>query len=189
MRTFLKKNRGNLLFLAAIALLIIPQTRTPIQVFTQRLIAFSPSEIDIEDRQLLTTYDWRLQTLKAETKNLSRSEGKVVLLNFWATWCPPCIAEMPSLQKLYDSYGDRIDFYFVSPEEPLVVQKFLQKKGYTLPVYIEVQTPPEVLQTQTIPATYLISEKGEIVIEKIGAANWNSEKVHAIIDDLLQASY
>ncbi len=186
MRTFLKKNRGNLLFLAAIALLIIPQTRTPIQVFTQRLIAFSPSEIEAEERELLIDYDWRLQTLGAETKNLSRSEGKVVLINLWATWCPPCIAEMPSLQKLYDSYGDRVDFYFVSPEEPSVVQNFLQKKGYTFPAYIEVQTPPEVLRTQTIPTTYLISEKGEIVIEKTGVANWNSEKVHDLLNGLIE---
>lgn len=182
---FLKKHWSNLLFLVAIALLVLPQTRVPIQAFVQRLIAWSPSEIASEDRITLNDYRWSLRSLSAEEINFSVSEGSVVLINFWATWCPPCIAEMPSLQQLYDRYGDRVDFYFVTDEKISVVTQFLQKKGYKLPVYITNSTPPEALQTRSLPTTILISKEGNIVMRKEGAANWNASKVHAAIAALL----
>tara|TARA_R110000822_G_scaffold274174_1_gene396540 strand:- start:272 stop:835 length:564 start_codon:yes stop_codon:yes gene_type:complete len=185
LRSFLKKNKGNILFLIVLALLIIPQTRTPIQVFVQRLISFSPSETDADEREQLKDYTWSLSSLGKERVDFSISEGKVVLLNFWATWCPPCIAEMPSLQNLYDEYGERVDFYLVTSEEPEVVQRFMDKKGYTFPVYIQQTKAPEILFSQTLPTTYLISKEGEIVIKETGAADWDSKKTKEIIDGLL----
>lgn len=125
---FIKKHWGNILFFAFVALLIIPQTRMPIQVFVQRLISFSPSEKKVSDRETLQDYQWNLQELEGGEINFSQSEGKVTIVNFWATWCPPCVAEMPSFQKLYDSYGNKVDFYFVTSEESEKVNRFLQKK-------------------------------------------------------------
>src|SRR5690606_8413203 len=100
---FLKKHWSNLLFFALLILLVFPQTRMPIQVFVQRLISFSPSEKSVEEREILQDYNWNLQQLNSKEINLSQSKGKVAIVNFWATWCPPCIAEMPSFQKLYDA--------------------------------------------------------------------------------------
>ena len=185
MKKFIKENKGNLLFLAVLALLIIPQTRTPIQVFVQRLISFSPSETDAEERKQLTDYTWSLTSLENERIDFSDSEGKVVLLNFWATWCPPCIAEMPSLQNLYDEYGERVDFYLVTSEKPEIVERFMNKKGYTFPVYIQQTKAPKVLFSQSLPTTYLISKEGGIIIKETGAADWDSEKTKKIIDGLL----
>ncbi|HBY66983.1 MAG TPA: thiol-disulfide oxidoreductase [Flavobacteriaceae bacterium] len=185
MNGFFKKNKGNILFLAVLALLIIPQTRTPIQVFVQRLISFSPSETDAAERKQFTDYNWGLTSLEKERVDFTSSEGKVVLLNFWATWCPPCIAEMPSLQKLYDEYGDRVDFYLVTSEKPETVQRFMEKKGYTFPIYIQQTKAPEILFSQSLPTTYLISKEGKIVIKETGAADWNSKKTKEIIDRLL----
>ncbi|RFN60206.1 TlpA family protein disulfide reductase [Marixanthomonas ophiurae] len=185
MKQFLKKNKGNILFLAVLALLIIPQTRTPIQVFVQRLISFSPSETDVEERKQLTDYNWNLTSLENNGVDFSESKGRVILINFWATWCPPCIAEMPSLQNLYDEYGERVDFYLVTSEEPEIVQRFMDKKGYTFPIYIQHTKAPKVLFSQSLPTTYLISKKGEIVIKETGAADWDSEKTKGIIDGLL----
>jgi len=183
---FLKKNWSNLLFGAFIILMIVPQTRMPIQVFIQRFISFSPSEIDKEDRAILKDYDWNLASLNLEKVNLSQSEGKVVLINFWATWCPPCVAEMPELQELYDAYGDRVDFYFITNEKPETVNFFLDKKGFELPVYIQIEQSPKVLESSSLPTTYLISKSGEIVMRKTGAASWNSDKVHQVLDELLK---
>ena len=182
---FLKKNWSNILFIVVIALFLIPQTGMPIKVFFNRMIAFSPSEVDETERVVLKEYDWSLTTLNSEPINFSQSEGKVVVVNLWATWCPPCVAEMPSMQKLYDSYGDRVDFYFVTSEANEKPLKFIQKNGYNFPVYRESQATPEVLRSRSIPATYIISKDGTIVIDEKGVANWNSEKVHRVLDGLL----
>lgn len=186
MKKFIKKNWSNIVFLVFIVLLIIPKTRMPIQVGLQRLISFSPSEIDEEKREVLNDYQWRLETLDSESINFSQSEGKVVLINYWATWCPPCVAEMPELQELYDAYSDQVDFYFVTSDEKEKIQKFLTKRNYSFPVFIQSYKSPDILETTSLPTTFLISKSGEIVIRKTGAANWNSDSVHEIIDTLLK---
>jgi len=182
---FIKKNWSNILFGAFIVLMIIPQTRMPIQVFIQRFVSFSPSEIDEEDRTALKDYNWNLASLDSGKVNFSKSEGKIIIINFWATWCPPCVAEMPELQELYDTYGDRVDFYFITNEESKTINFFLDKKGYDLPVYIQIEQSPQVLESSSLPTTYLISKSGEIVMRKTGAASWNSDKVHQVLDKLL----
>ena len=171
--------------IAILALLFIPQTSKPIKVFVNRIFAFSPSEIKQENRNVLTDYNWRLKTLSSEEINLSKSKGKVIIINFWATWCPPCIAEMPSFQKLYDDYGSRVDFYFVSSEEIEKLQKFIQTKGYTFPVYLQNSESPEMLQSNSLPTTYVISKEGEIIIKEFGSADWNSDKTRKLLDELL----
>ena len=186
MKKFLNKNKGNLLFLAVIALLIIPQTRMPIQVFVQRLISFSPSETDEEERKQLSDYNWRLESLDNNSVNLSESKEKVVLMNFWATWCPPCVAEMPSLQNLYNEYGNTIDFYFITSEDPETVKLFMEKKNYNFPVYIQTTKAPKSLFSQSLPTTYLISKTGEIIIKETGAADWDSDKTKIIINRTLE---
>tara|TARA_R110002049_G_scaffold99023_7_gene241034 strand:- start:67 stop:627 length:561 start_codon:yes stop_codon:yes gene_type:complete len=182
---FLKKNWSNLIFIVFIVLLFIPQTSLPIKVFVNRLISFSPSEVNKEKRTTLSNYDWNFQTLEGVNTNLSVSEGKVTLINFWATWCPPCVAEMPALQNLYDQFGERVDFYFISSEEPEVIKKFLDKRGYKIPVFIETSKPPTLLEVQSLPTTFLITQNGEIAIRETGAAKWDSEKVVNMINELL----
>lgn len=182
---FLKKHWSNILFVAFLALLVIPQTRMPIQVFVQRLISFSPSEKSEEEREILQDYSWNLQQLNGEEINFSQSKGKVILVNFWATWCPPCVAEMPSFQKLSDAYGTKVDFYFVTSEKPEKVEKFMDKNNYTLPIYIQTSEAPKQLASSVLPTSYLISKSGEIIIDEEGAADWNSEKIKALLDKLL----
>jgi thiol-disulfide isomerase/thioredoxin len=169
-----------------IALLIIPQTRKPIQVFLNKgLTLFSPSIIDTEDRKVLDNYNWQLEDLEGNTFNYATTQNKVVLINFWATWCPPCIAEMPSLEKLHNDYKDKIIFLFVSNEDSKKVSKFITKNDYTFNVYKPLTQYPKVFNVSSIPRTFLIDKKGKIVIDKTGASNWNSSKVRAVIDQLL----
>lgn len=182
---FLKKNWSNLVFIIFIALLIIPQTRTPIQVALNRIIAFSPSEVSEDDRKKIDSYNWNLLDLKQTHVNFMQSKGEVVILNLWATWCPPCIAEMPSFQHLYNDYGDKVDFYFVSSEESGKLRNFLNKHGYDLPVYMPQTMPPYHFRSNSLPTTFVISRTGEIVVNKTGAANWNDGNFRNLLDRLV----
>lgn len=182
---FFKKHWSNILFGVLVVLMIIPQTRMPIQVFVQRIIAFSPSETSKEKRETLRDYDWILQNRNNEEVNLKDAKGKVILINSWATWCPPCVAEMPSLQKLYDVYGDEVQFYFVTSENPKPVDKFMEKHQYNLPVYYQEYASPEQLQSRALPTTFVLSKNGEIVVKETGVADWNSKKIRNLLDKLL----
>jgi thiol-disulfide isomerase/thioredoxin len=186
MITFLRKNGSMLALLALVALLFIPYTGTPIKVFFNRLIAFSPSEIAAEDQETISDYNWQLNDLQGKTINFTVAEEKVTVVNVWATWCPPCLAEMPSMQALYNKYSTEVSFYFVSLEEAGVLQRFIDTKGYSFPVYTTQDKFPKVLETNSFPTTYLISKSGKLVMDKKGAADWNSESVRATIDALLE---
>lgn len=186
-KSFFQKHWSNLLFAVFIILIVIPQTRQPIQIALNRLIAFSPSEINESDREVLKTYNWRLKTGNDTTINFTQSKGKVVLINYWATWCAPCLAEMPDLQLLYADYKDKVDFYFITSEDPGDVSSFLEQENYTLPVYYFLSTPPEVLKSSSLPTTFLIDKQGQIIMKKTGAANWNSQTVRTTIDKLLDS--
>lgn len=186
---FLKKNWSNLLFIVIIVLLFVPQTRKPIQVALNQIVSFSPTKISEKDRESLEDYNWNLVDLHGKPVNFKHSIGEVAVVNLWATWCPPCIAEMPSFQKLYYDYGDKVDFYFVSSEDSEKLQSFLDKKNYDLPVYQPLSIAPEKLQSRSLPTSYVISRNGKIVVDKKGSANWNDSGFRNLLDQLLEEEY
>lgn len=82
---------------------------------------------------------FKMVSLNGKTVSFESLKGKVVFMNMWATWCPPCIAEMPNIQKLYEKIGsDKIAFVMLSLDEDGMekVKKFIGKKGFTFPVYL-----------------------------------------------------
>lgn len=176
---------SNLILLLLIAILLFTPVGKYARIWVNRLFSFSPGVTAVEDRTVLKHYDWELRTLEGQPFNLSEAKGKVIVLNFWATWCPPCLAEMPALQRLYDSYRNEVVFIFVSQEQPGVLREFMKEKGYEFPVYNPWNAPPKALTSESIPMTYVIGKKGALVISKNGAADWNSEKVRTVIDGLL----
>jgi thiol-disulfide isomerase/thioredoxin len=181
-----KSQRNNIIFLVIILIMVIPQTRQPIQILLQKGLAmFSPSVVDEEDRIVLTDYDWQLVDENGVAYNFNDAKGKVVFINFWATWCPPCIAEMPSMEKLYQDYKEDVVFLFVSNEKQEVISKFKKRKDYEFLVHATMTQNPKLLETSSIPRTFVIDQKGHIVIDKSGAADWNSAKVRQLLDDLL----
>lgn len=166
-----------------IAVLIIPQTRFPIQIFVNKTLAFSPDPID--DEQQLKNFQWPLQSLSGAPANLQDAKGNVIFINFWATWCAPCVAEMPSMQALYEDYGNKIDFYFITNDTSGKVAAFLKKNNYHMPVYFPLKRAPEMLSTETLPTSYLIDQNGKIIIKEFGVADWNSRDFRNLLDQLL----
>lgn len=185
MRLF-KNQWSNILIAVVILAMVIPGIRKPIQIFANKLLSFSPSITSEEDRKTIADYNWVLEKNNRDRTEFAHLEGEVVLINFWATWCPPCIAEMPSFQELYEDYQDKITFLFVSSEDHETVRGFLNRKNYTLPAYRPISQPPQPLNGKTLPTTFLLDKNGNIVIQKVGAADWNSESVRKTLDALLQ---
>ena len=180
-------NLTNITFGVFVVLLIIPQTRTAIQVGVNKvkLLVWSPTTLDEEDQTQIKPFSYQVTDLNGTKKSIAIGQGKISFISYWATWCPPCIAEMSSIQELHASYGDQIDFLLITNEEAEVVRRFIEKKAFDLPVYRPQMDPPEVLYENSLPTNYLIDGTGKIIIKEIGAADWNSKKVRAVIDGLL----
>jgi peroxiredoxin len=92
---------------------------------------------------------------------------------------------MPSIEKLFEKYGDKIKIILISQENPQTVNAFLKKNEYTLPTYISDGSVPEIFKSRSIPTSFLISPEGKIVLKKKGAAKWNSRKVEKLIDKMI----
>lgn len=112
--------------------------------------------------------------------------GKPVFINFWATWCPPCIAEMPDIQKLYDEVSDDgIAFVMISlDEKEEKAVKFMERKGFTFPVYRLASRLPAVYESNSIPTTYVISPEGKIVMSRQGMADYFNQKMINFLKNL-----
>ncbi len=180
-----KNQWSNIIFIVIILAMLIPQTRKPIQIFVNKLISFAPSVNDEEDRVKLADYNWVLEDSRGKRVEFSEFEGEVIIINFWATWCPPCIAEMPSFQELYVDYQDKVTFLFVSGEQRQTVENFMKRKRFDLPAYKMLTKTPEPMDGKTLPTTYVISKDGSIVVDKVGAAEWNSESFRKTLDELI----
>jgi len=143
-------------------------------------------EVNKDERITLSTYDWQLTGLHRGVVNFNSFKGKVVVVNFWATWCPPCIAEMPSFEDLYTDYKNEVVFLFVANDDKDKVEKFMTKNKYSIPVYFMASENPKELESNSLPTTFIINKEGEIVVEKIGAADWNSRMVREVLDGALK---
>lgn len=177
-----KKQLGNIGFVVLIALMIYPPTK----VYFLRIFSFSPTVIVSENQLTLEKTDWQLKGLNTQDVNLNQLKGKVIFINFWATWCPPCIAEMPSMESLYDSYKDDVAFLFIGNESWETVSAFFLKKGYNFPVYNSETQVPSALRSTSIPVTYIIDKERKVHVKKVGAADWNSDKVRNLLDKLIK---
>ena len=178
---------SNLLFGILILLLLIPQTRTPIQVAVNQLkmFIFSPSAMDEDEQAQMLPFEYQLSDIQGDYNSISIGKGKVSFISYWATWCPPCLAELPSIQKLYADYGGHVNFILLTNENPDIVQRFVDKKGYTLPIYFPKMEPPGTLYSNSLPTNYIIDSKGKIIVKEKGAADWDSKKVRNLLDSLL----
>ncbi len=182
-----KLSKSNIIFIILIVLLLIPQVRRQIQITLHKGLSYlnQSTFIEADERKSLENPNWQLQSDANTLLNFKETKGKVVFLNFWATWCPPCIAEMPSIQKLYTDYNGKVVFLLVTNEDLERVEKFKTKNNYSFEIFRPLNEVPSELKTHSIPRTFIINKKDEIIVNESGAVDWNSEKVRRQLDQLL----
>lgn len=121
--------------------------------------------------------DFELKTLTGETVKLSSLKGKKVMLNFWATWCPPCKAEMPEMEQFYKEKGKDIVILAVNIDPQLDVQKFIDENKITFTIPLDAEDKVNgAYQVLSIPTTYFIDSNGIIRNKFTGAMNLEQMK-------------
>ena len=162
-RSLLQK-AGDILFWALLVLLVLPGPRKVVSTTLNRVILQVKSPgITSEERQVELTdsdFGWAFSDSTGAPYYLSELRGRVIFLNFWATWCPPCVAELPEIQRAYEKHGKDVFFLLITNQDHEVVETFMEKHGYDLPVYYPATPPTEVFQTSSIPTTFIISQSG-----------------------------
>lgn len=124
-------------------------------------------------------YNFLLADLQGNSFSMNSLKGKTLFINFWATWCPPCIAEMPNIQGLYSDVkqDESIVFLMISlDQDPQKAADFMERKGYDLPVYFPRSAKPRVYDTSVVPTTYVVDSNGFIVMKKRGMAQYNTKR-------------
>ena len=121
------------------------------------------------DDQLRQKADFTLTDLQGKTWTLSALRGKVVLVNFWATWCPPCRKEMPDLEALYNRFKDQgLVILAISDEEADKVQPFITERKITYPVMLDPgRKVNELFQVEGIPKSFVYNREGKLVAQSI----------------------
>ncbi len=144
----------------------------------------SPSEID----KLNRAPEFSLKDLSGKPVTLSSLKGKVVLLNFWATWCPPCISEMPVFNKLYrEMKGRGLEVVAISADRSEgYVRDFVSKHSLDLKVLYDAdRTVTKQYKVFSMPTTFLIDRNGVIIEKFFGEYDWTDEEIKKKIEKLL----
>ncbi|HTX71485.1 MAG TPA: TlpA disulfide reductase family protein [Rectinemataceae bacterium] len=131
--------------------------------------------------------DFSVQALAGNSVKLSDQRGKVVLLNFWATWCPPCQAEMPAIETLWKkSKSAAFTVMGVSVgEEPATVKGYIARKGYSYPVFVDPQgTLGTAFGARSIPTTFVIDKSGRAIAGIVGGAAYDGTEAEALFAEL-----
>ena len=182
---FIRKHGFSIALLICMAFLLFTPAGFYVKVYANRLLSHNPTPVPEREQQLLTDFDWNLKRLEGTSHNLEADKGNVLLINFWASWCPPCVAEMPGLQALYNDYGQKMRFLFVARDKKDKVEAFLEKNGYELPVYFEQGLTPRQIYYGGLPTTFILDRQGRIIVSKAGSAEWDSKQTRALLDSLL----
>jgi thiol-disulfide isomerase/thioredoxin len=125
--------------------------------------------------------DWRVNmtTLDGDPVGLAELKGKVIFLNFWATWCAPCLAELPDIENLYNRFdGQNVAFALISNEDPQKVRDFVKRKKYKKEHFYMIPRSgslPQIYHSDYIPTTFIIDKEGRIVHKGVSAYDWDDD--------------
>lgn len=132
--------------------------------------------------------DFKLKNLSGETVKLSDYRGKKILLNFWASWCPPCIQEMPYMQEYYERYGGKSDMEFLAVNMTRKevggignIEKFIEEYELTFPIVLDDKGKVmDLYKIRSFPTTYIINKEGKIIDKT--TAPLNDKKIEGLIN-------
>ncbi|WP_090889972.1 TlpA family protein disulfide reductase [Pedobacter rhizosphaerae] len=178
---FLKKNIFNVLFVAFLLVIVLVPDAKALLLKGLMQIGFYQPNVSTQEKMLSTNLEGiKFKNVKGELVDLGDLRGKVIFLNFWTTWCPPCRAEMPSLNKLYQTFktDKSIVFIFADADGELAkASAFMRERKYELPVYRVESEIPEQIFKGTLPTTVIFDKEGRLSFHHEGMANYADQKI------------
>lgn len=185
-------NRKNIYNAALIVLVLVlafvPPAKALVLEGLMEMGFFKPNVLKKQEQEAMVGLSGiRFRDVKGKTVDLGDLKGKVIFLNFWATWCPPCLAEMPGVNQLYEKFknDEEVVFILADADGNLVkAQKFMDKKHYLLPVYRVDSEIPDQLFKGSLPTTVVFDKAGRISYNESGAANYGDANFIKFINRL-----
>ncbi len=190
-KEWLRKNWSTALLTAFLAVILIsPDART---WFMRQVISTGVMNLTLQDQRednqaKPATENFSVRDEAGRVINTADLKGKVVFMNFWASWCPPCRAEFPSIQKFYDRYKDREDVVFLTvnlDDQAAAGRKYLDKQNYSLPLLVPASEIPQAFYTGSLPTTVVLDKNGAIRLHHTGMADYSKESFYKKIEAML----
>ena len=194
----IKSNIGTIIVLVLfLAITFIPPVKAFVMSGMVRTGLFNPDVSKLHPQPAFATADAeaalpvvssaQFTSSDGKSIDLANLKGKVIFLNFWTTWCPPCVAEMPSVNRLYTKLKSNDNVIFVLADADGNLKKstaFMEKKKFDLPVYIPTGSIPEQLFRGSLPTTVIVNKRGEVVFSNEGMANYDTPEMEKFLNDL-----
>lgn len=149
--------------------------------------ATSVTEETADVKKTRADFSMTLKNSKGKTVSLADYKGKVIFINFWATWCPPCIAEMPSINAMYNDIDlDKVEVLMVSFDRSFSKAiDYINRNNFGFDVY-ELDGPiPAMYNTRSIPTTYIIDAEGNLAFRHTGTADYNRQDFKDFLKTLM----
>ena len=186
----IKKNLSTIVFLLFIAILLFsPEAKSFLikQLLFTGLFNAEISSVNSSDNTLRNHFDFK--DYEGNIQSTAGLKGKVVFINFWASWCPPCIAEFPSIEKFHSKFkdNDKIVFVIINLDDDIATGKqFLDKRKFSLPIFQAVSAVPKEIYSGSLPTTIVLDKYGVMRLHHEGFANYDGEEFNLQIKQLLE---
>lgn len=167
---------SDVLFIILVAMMISKDGRILMQRAILQTGLFGSTSANTNDRLSEDALQWRVHRADGSSVSIGELAGKTIFINHWATWCPPCNAEMPGIIELMSHCERDVAFLFVTNETPDRVSEHLNQKGWSIPVYFAQTSPPIELAASVLPTTLVIDENGNLIHRSDGMRQWNNDE-------------
>lgn len=181
-----------------LSMIFVPEVKATMQQGLMQLGFFNPDLAEIpstkntdgskNENAKTAPYIMNMLDQKGNKVSVQDLKGKVVFINFWATWCGPCIAEMPSIQKLHDKFKNNSDVVFVILEaegNKSKATKFMESRKLNLPLYFPVGDIPAEFFRGSLPTTVILDREGNIAHITEGMADYSGQDVEDFMNKIL----
>lgn len=185
---YIKKNTFTIVLIIAVGVLFVSPNAKSFVLRQLMVTGLFNASIDEKSTDASPVNDFDFADERGNVQNTASLRGKIVFINFWASWCPPCRAEFPSIETLYTQFKDNPDIFFLTineDSEPAVGKAYLKKEKFSVPMYQSKGNVSAEIYSGTLPTTVVLDKNGKVRLHHTGFANYASDKFVKQIKELI----